>query len=162
MLVGQQVLRRGEVDAGLAQPDVADRLHQRGRLGTRDPQEGDIGLGIVDPLHERGEIGVLRRDAHCADDLAAATGKPLGEGGFRIVPGNEVADRGVAFFPALLGGPFADRIALLPQRERDPRDIGRDPWDGGAPGGDADQERHLCLGGQWRDRGGDRRQDDSG
>ena len=78
------------------------------------------------------------------------------------MPRDEVADGRVARFPPLLCRPFADRIALLPKRERHPRDIRRDARDRRAAGGDADQERHLRFGGQRRDRRRDRRQDHAG
>src|SRR6516225_2085285 len=76
--------------------------------------------------------------------------------------GNEVADRGVGLLPALLRGPFANWITLLPKRERDARDIRRDPRNSRAAGGNADEQRHFRLGGQRRDRRGDRRQDYAG
>ena len=97
--------------------------------------EGDVGLGVLDALHERREVGVRRREADRADDLAAGIGEALGEGRLGVMAGDEVADRGIAGLPALLGRPFADRIGLLPQREGDPRDIGRDARDRDAGGG---------------------------
>jgi hypothetical protein len=114
LLVGQQVLCRSDLNAGLAQPEIPDRIDERGRLGARYPEEHDVGLGVLDALHERGEIGIVRGNADGTDDLAAAVGEALGEGSFRIMPGDEVADGGIALLPALLCRPFPDRIALLP------------------------------------------------
>ena len=129
-LVGDEVLGRDDVDAGLAQPEILDRLHHRGGLRAgRHEDEEHVGLGVLDPLHERREIGIVGREADRADDLAAGIGEALGEGGFGVMPGDEVADRGVGLLPALFGGPFAERQRSLPQRERDARDVGRDPRD---------------------------------
>src|SRR5438552_4826827 len=117
LLVGQQVLCRSDVNSGLAQPEIPDRIRECGRLRAWYPEEYDVGLGVPDALHERREIGVVRGNTDRADDLAATVGKTLGEGSFGIMPGDKVADRGIALFPALLGRPFPDRIALLPERE---------------------------------------------
>ena len=103
---------------------IADRL-----LSGRDPQKGDIGLGVLDALHEGREVRIGWRKPDRADDLAAAVDKPLGEGGLGIVPGNKIADRRIGRLPALLGSPFADRIAFLPQGKRDPHKIRRQPRD---------------------------------
>src|SRR6266481_2091963 len=162
LLVGQQVLCRRDLNAGFAQADIPDRIHQSRRLCARYPEEHDVGLGVPDALHERREIGIVRGNADRADDLAAAVGKALGEGSFRIMPRDKVADRGIALLPALLRRPFPDRIALLPERERHSRDIGRDARNCGAAGGDADQQRHLRLGGQWCYRRSHRRQNYAG
>jgi hypothetical protein len=75
--------------------------------------------------------------------------------------GDKVADRGISLFPSLLGGPFTDRVALLPEGKGDPRDIGRETRDLHPGRGNAEQERHLGLDGQRRDRGGGRRQHDA-
>jgi len=43
--------------------------------------------------------------------------KPLVNDASESWPGMKSPDRGVAGLPTLFGGPFADRVALLPQRE---------------------------------------------
>jgi hypothetical protein len=77
----------------------------------------NVGLGVLDPLDVGDEIRVGRRKAVGADDLAAALGKALGKGRLGVMAGDEVGDRGIGGLPALLGRPFADRVALLPQGE---------------------------------------------
>src|SRR5882724_4289722 len=75
---------------------------------------------------------------------------------------DEVADRGVTGLPTLLGRPFANRISLLPQREGDAYDIRRESRDGGPGRGDAQEQRHLRLGGHRRYGSGNGREDDAG
>src|SRR5208282_1167155 len=80
-LVRQEVLRRGDVDPRFAHAKIPDRLDQRRRLRVgRHEEERDVGLGILDALDERDEVGVLRRHADGADDLTAAVGETLGKG----------------------------------------------------------------------------------
>ena len=77
------------------------------------------------------------------------------------MPRDEVADRDIGRFVALLGRPLAHRQADLPQRERDAHDIGREAGQGDA-GRERHHERQFGLGGQGRHRGGIRRSQDAG
>src|SRR5262249_57920765 len=112
--VRQQILRRDNLGAGLSHSEIVNRLDHRRTLRTGwNPEESEVGFGVPDALRERRKIGVVRRKANGTDDLAAAVGEPLGEGGFRILAGSEIDYRSVTRLPALLGGPFADRASQL-------------------------------------------------
>jgi hypothetical protein len=127
------------LNPGFAQAEIPDRFHQRRRLDARHSEEYDIGPGVPDPLYKRSEIGVVGWNTERADDPAAAIAEAFGESRFRIMAGDEVAYRSVGPLPALLRRPLPDWIALLPERKRPARSIGREPWNSGTAGGNADE-----------------------
>ena len=98
LVVGNEVHRADQADAGLAHPEFAVGLHHAAgvRAGRNEDVEA-VGMLVLDPLEERREVGHLCRRAHpdFVDDLAAGLFEAGLERERRILAGREVgkADR---------------------------------------------------------------------
>src|SRR5215469_14841533 len=76
LLVRNDVLRADDLDPVALHVEVVIGLHHRRRLLPRRHEDEDgVGLGILDALHERDEVGVFEWEAHHIDDLAAGVGE---------------------------------------------------------------------------------------
>ncbi len=105
---------RAIVDVGL---DEAQR-----RRAGRQEGEDRICAGILDPLHDRAEVGGVERHADRFRHAAALRLEGLAECGFRIDARAVIADRNRDLLRAIGLGDLGRRHRVLPHRERRPHD----------------------------------------
>ena len=85
LFIGGDVAGADQLDAGLRQPEIAERLHQRRRFLAAGTKANTASrLCILGALQERHEVRVVQRHAHRPSDLPAGVGKALGERCLRI------------------------------------------------------------------------------
>ena len=65
LVVGDQVHRADQLDAGLTHAEFAISLHDAGRMRAgRNEHVHAVGMFVLDPLKERREVRHLHRAAH--------------------------------------------------------------------------------------------------